>query len=106
MQSMFWLIAGISAAPFALAGETSMAFLALATLLLALGTCLTGLGVLWRRRRARRVAIALEVVCLFGTALLIWAPIGFNKGLVSVVVNAVVPMAVVVLLRKEGEAFS
>lgn len=106
MQSMFWLIAGISAVPFALAGETSMAFLALATLLLALGTCLTGLGVLWRRRRARRVAIALEVVCLFGTALLIWAPIGFNKGLVSVVVNAVVPMAVVVLLRKEGEAFS
>jgi hypothetical protein len=106
MQSLFWLIAGISAAPFALAGETSMAFLALATLLLALGTCLTGLGVLWRRRWARAIAIALEVVCLGGTAVLMLAPIGFNKGLVSVVVSAVVPIAVIILLRRDGEAFT
>lgn len=106
MQGLFWLIAGISAAPFAVAGETSMVLLALATLLLALGTCLTGLGVLWRRRWARGVAVMLEVVCLLGTALLLWIPIGSNKGLVSIVVNAVVPLAVIVLLRKDREAFT
>lgn len=104
MQSLFWLIAGISAVPFAIAGETFMAFLALATTLLALFTCVTAIGVVRRRRWARRVAIALEVVCLFGTALLVWLPIGWNQGLVSVLVNAVLPVAVIILLRKEGEA--
>jgi hypothetical protein len=106
MQSLTWLIAGISAVPFALAGEIYMAVLALATLLLALATCLCGVGVLWRRRRARAFAIALEVVCLLGTAVLMLLPIGFNHGLVSILVNAVAPLAVIVLLRKDREAFS
>ena len=106
LQSLFWTIAGISAVPFALAGERRMAVYAGITLLLALGTCLTGLGVLWRRGRARGLAIALEAVCLGGTALLFLLPIGANKGLVSVLVNAALPLAVVVLLRKDGEAFT
>lgn len=106
MQSLFWLIAGISALPFAIAGETFMALLGLASMLLALAMCLTAIGVLWRRRWARRVALAVEVICLFGTAVLLWVPIGWNKGLVSVLVNAAVPMAVLVLLRKEREAFT
>lgn len=106
MQSVFWLIAGISAAPFALAGEVWMGALSLVTMLLALGTLLCGMGVLWRRRRARALAIALEVVCLFGSAVLFLLPIGFNRGLVSTLVNAVVPIAVIVLLRKDREAFS
>ena len=107
MQSLFWLIAGISAAPFVLGGEVFMGALALATMLLALATLLLGVGVLWRRHRARGWAIALEVVCLAGTAILLLLPIGFNSGVVSVMVNVGVPVAVIVLLRKDStEAFS
>jgi hypothetical protein len=106
MQSIFWVIAGISAAPFVLGGEVFMAGLALATLLLALGTCMCAIGILWRRRWARIAVIALEVTCLFGSAVLLLVPIGFNRGLVSVLVNVAVPVAVLVLLRKDREAFS
>ena len=100
LQSIFWMVAGLSAAPFVLGGETFMALLAGATLLLALGTCLLAIGVLWRRRGARRLAIALEVVCLVGTFLLLVIPIGANHGPVSLLVNAVMPVAVIVLLRE------
>ena len=107
MQSVCWLIAGIAAAPFALGGELFMAGLAVATLLLALCTSLAGIGIVWRRRRARRIAIALEVVCLAGAALLLLLPIGANSGPVSLLVNVALPIAVVVLLRKDRqEAFS
>lgn len=106
MQSIFWLIAAISAAPFAVAGEVFMAGLALATLLLALGTCFCAIGVLWRKRWARVAVIALEVICLFGSAVLLLVPIGFNRGLVSLLVNVAVPVAVLVLLKKDREAFS
>ena len=106
MQSIFWVIAGISAAPFVLGGEVFMAGLALATLLLALGTCIFAIGVLWRRRWARTAAIALEVMCLFGSAVLLLVPIGFNRGLVSLLVNVAVPVTVLMLLRKDRKAFS
>ena len=107
MQGLFWLIAGISAAPFVLGGEVFMAALSVATMLLALATLLVGIGVLWRRRRARGLAVALEVVCLFGSAVLLLLPIGFNGGPVSLMVNVALPIAVIVLLRKsEAEAFS
>jgi hypothetical protein len=107
MQSLTWLIAGISALPFALAGEIHMGVLGLITMLLALGTLLLGIGVLWRRRRARAWAIALEVVCLFGTALLLVLPIGYNGGVVSLMVNVALPVAVIVLLRKDSsQAFA
>ncbi len=106
MQCMTWFIAGVSAVPFALAGEVYMAGLALATLLLALATFLGSLGVLWRRRRARALVIALEVVCLAGNGVLLLLPIGFDHGLVSLLVNGVLPIGVIVLLRKDGQAFS
>ena len=100
MQSTFWTIAGISAAPFVLAGETHMAGLALASMLLALGTCLVALGVLWRRRWARAWAMAIEVLCLFGAFVLVTLPIGFNSGPVSLLVNVVLPIAVILLVRR------
>ena len=108
IQSMCWLIAGISAVPFALAGEVFMAALAVATLLLALATCLVAIGVVWRRRRARTLAIGLEAVCLLGSWLLLLLPIGANNGPVSLAVNIVLPVAVIVLLGKStgDEAFS
>ena len=106
MQSIFWTIAGLSAAPFALAGERHMAGLATATLLFALGTCLVAIGVLWRRRWARRVAVGLEITCLVGSLILLLLPIGGNHGPVSLMVNVVLPVAVIALLRKPREAFA
>jgi len=100
MQSLFWLIAGISAIPFALTGEVFMGPLALVTMLFALLTCLVGIGVLWRRRWARGIAIAIEAVCLFGSAALLLLPLGFNRGPVSLMVNVVLPVAVLLLVRK------
>jgi len=106
MQSLFWLIAGISAVPFALAGEVFMAPIAAATMLLALLTCLVAIGVLWRRRWARGLAIAIEAVCLFGSAVLLLIPLGFNRGPVSLMVNVLLPVAVILLVRKDEGAFS
>jgi hypothetical protein len=106
LQTVFWLIAGISAVPFVLAGEVYIAVLALLTILLALGTVLCALGVLRRRSRARAFAIALEVTCLFGSAALLALPIGSNRGLVSVLVNVALPLAVILLLGKDRETFS
>jgi hypothetical protein len=106
MQSLFWAIAGLSVAPFVLGGEIHMAALGLVTLLLALGTLLCAIGVLWRRRWARASTITLEVMCLASSALLLWLPIGFNHGLVSILVNVVLPIAVIVLLTKDQKAFS
>jgi hypothetical protein len=104
IQSLVWTVTGISAAPFALAGEMHMAALAVVTILLSLGSLLCAIGLLWRRRWARGIVIALEVVCLFGTAVLFVAPIGFNHGLVSILVNAALPLAVIVALAQNEPA--
>jgi len=49
MQALLWTIAGISALPFAIAGEVFMLGLGLASLLLALATCLLAIGILLAR---------------------------------------------------------
>ena len=105
MQSMFWAIAGLSALPFALAGEVFMLGLGVASLLFALITCLLAVGVLWRRRRARRWVMALEIACVVGSVLLMVAPIGANRGPVALMTNVLLPVAVVLILRKQREAF-
>ena len=99
-------MAGISAIPFALAGEVYMLGLGVASLLLALATCLLGIGVIWRRRKARRWVVGLEIVCLVGSLLVLLLPIGANHGPVSLMTNVAIPIAVIVLLRKPREAFS
>jgi hypothetical protein len=105
MQSMLWTVAGVSAIPFALAGEVFMLGLGLASLLLALATCMLAIGVLWRRRRARRWVFGLEITCLVGSLILLLLPIGSNHGPVALMTNIALPIAVVLLLRKQREAF-
>jgi hypothetical protein len=106
MQSLLWAIAGLSAIPFALAGEVFMLGLGIASMLLALATCLLAIGVLWRRRRARRWVLVLETVCVVGSLLLLLLPIGANHGPVTLMTNLALPIAVIALLRKPREAFS
>lgn len=97
---MFWTIAGLSAIPFAIAGEHAMGMLGAVTLLFALVACLVAIGVLWRRQWARHVVIILEGLCLVGSLLLLLLPIGANHGPVALMVNVALPVAVIVLLRK------
>lgn len=106
MQAMLWTVAGISALPFAIAGEVFMLGLGLGSLLLALATCLLAIGILWRRSRARRWAMRLEVTCLAGSLLLLLLPLGANHGPVALMTNVVLPGALIVLLRKPREAFT
>jgi hypothetical protein len=106
MQAMLWTVAGLSAIPFAIAGEVFMLGLGIASLLLALATCLLAIGVLWRRRRARRWVIGLEITCLVGSLLLLVLPIGANHGPVALMTNVALPIALVLLLRKPREAFA
>jgi len=107
LQSIFWMVAGLSAVPFGLAGELHMAALGLVTLVVALATCLVAIGVLWRRQWARRVGLTLEVVCIVGSLQLL-LPIGSNRGPVALLVDVALPVAVVWLLwgKKSRSAFS
>jgi hypothetical protein len=105
IQALLWTIAGISAIPFAIAGEVFMLGLGLASLLLALATLLTAIGILWRRNRARRWAMRLEIACLAGSLLLLALPLGANHGPVAWMTNVALPVALIVLLRKPREAF-
>jgi hypothetical protein len=106
MQALLWTMAGMSALPFAIAGEPFMLGLGLASLLLAMATCLLAIGILWRRNRARRWAIRLEIACLAGSLLQILVPIGANHGPVALMTNVALPVALTVLLRKPREPFS
>ncbi|HVC75863.1 MAG TPA: hypothetical protein VND96_05030 [Candidatus Micrarchaeaceae archaeon] len=99
LQSTFWFAAGITAFPFALAGETWMLVLGVASLALAGVGCLLAVGLVRRSRRSRRWTLVLETVCLAGSALLLLIPIGANRGPVSLMVNIVLPLALLTLLR-------
>ena len=99
IQATFWVTAGLSAIPFALAGEVFMVVLSLASILLASLTVWLAVGLVRRWHRSRRWVLALETVCLAGSALLLAVPIGANRGPVSLLVNIAVPLSVIVLLR-------
>jgi hypothetical protein len=99
MQSTFWIIAGISAFPFALAGEYLMAALGGASFVLAAFGCVLATALVRSARWSRKWALVLEAVCLGCSALLLAVPIGANHGPVSWMVNILLPLTVIVLLR-------
>jgi hypothetical protein len=108
MQATFWFSAGLSAFPFALAGEPWMVPLGIASWVLAGLACLLAIGLVRRSHRSRRWTLALEGTCLVGSTLLLLIPIGANRGPVSLMVNIALPFAVIALLRgkKMRAAFS
>jgi hypothetical protein len=99
MQSTFWIIAGISAFPFVLAGEYLMAVLGGASFVLAAFSCVLATALVRRAHWSRRWALVLEALCLGGSALLLAVPIGANHGPVSWMVNVLLPISVIALFR-------
>ncbi len=98
MQATFWVVAGISGLPFVLGGELYMLLLAAFSLSLAGFTVWSGIGMVRRRRWARRSVLVLEWICAVGSLLQLVLPIGTNRGPVSLLVNLVLPAAVILLL--------
>jgi hypothetical protein len=99
MQSTLWIVAGISAFPFALAGEHLMALLGVASFVLAAFACVLATALVRRSHWSRRWALVFEAVCLGGSALLLAVPIGANHGPVSWMVNILLPLTVIALVR-------
>jgi hypothetical protein len=98
LQATFWFAAGVSAFPFVLGGEPFMAAAGAASFALAAATAGLAIGVVQRRKRARRWTIVLEFVCLGGAVLQQVLPIGSNHGPVALLVNLALPAAVALLL--------
>ena len=102
MQATFWLLAGISALPFVLGGEVFMLALASISIALAAVTVVSAIFVVRRTRWARRTILILESLCVLGSLLLFLLPLGANRGPVSLLVNLVLPLAVIALLAKRS----
>jgi hypothetical protein len=97
VQASLSLVAGLSAIPFAIV-EPGLRVLGLVTILMAA-------AMFWLARNLRRGQpwawrwlVTLEILSLAMTALLSLLPIGTIRGPVPLLVNLVIPTAVVVLL--------
>jgi hypothetical protein len=97
VQASFSLMAGLSALPFAIV-EPSFRVLGATTILMAAAMFWLARNLRRERRWAWRWLVALEVVSLAMTALLALLPIGSIRGPVPLLVNLVIPLAVLVLL--------
>lgn len=101
-----WALAGLSALPLSLAEPGMLVTAALTGTLVACGLLLAA-GLAMRRRWARGWTVALEWTCLVGALLLLVLPIGTPHGLVAVLVNVCLPVALLALLmcRRGRRAF-
>jgi hypothetical protein len=97
VQASFSLMAGLSALPFGIV-EPSFRVLGATTILMAAAMFWLARNLRRERRWAWRWLVALEVVSLAMTALLALLPIGSIRGPVPLLVNLVIPLAVLVLL--------
>jgi hypothetical protein len=106
-QASFSLVAGLSAIPFGIV-EPGFRVLSLITILIAIGMFWLARNLRRQRRWARRWVIALEALSLTASLLLMLLPIGAMRGPVPVLVNLVMPAAVLALLisRSGRRAFA
>ena len=103
-QASLSLVAGLSAIPFAIV-EPGFRVLSVVTILVAIGMFWLARNLRRQRRWARRWIIALEALSLVVSLLLTVLPIGAMRGPVPVLVNLVMPAAVVWLLwSRSGRA--
>jgi len=97
LQASLSLIAGLSAIPFGIV-EPGFRVLSVLTILVAVMMFWLARNLRRRRRWAWRWLVSVEVVSLTITVLLTLLPIGTIRGPVPVLVNLVIPWAVLVLL--------
>ena len=97
VQASTWVLAGLGAAVITL-GEPAMAVPAMLTAALVACCLLLAAGLVGRRGWARAWTIALEWTCLTGSLLLLILPIGAPHGLVAVLVDVGLPVAVLCTL--------
>jgi hypothetical protein len=103
-QASLSLVAGLSAIPFAIV-EPGLRVLSLVTILIASSMFWLARNLRRQRRWARRWVIALEATSLVASLLLMVLPIGAMRGPVPVLVNLVMPAAVLaLLLSRSGRA--
>ena len=103
-QATLSLVAGLSAIPFAIV-EPGFRVLSAVTILVAIGMFWLARNLRRQRRWARRWIIALEGLSLVASLLLTVLPIGAMRGPVPVLVNLVMPAAVLWLLwSRSGRA--
>ena len=97
LQASFSLVAGLSAIPFGIV-EPGFRVLSVVTILVAAMMFWLARNLRRGRRWAWRWLVLAEVLSLTVTALLALLPIGTIRGPVPVLVNLVIPWAVLVLL--------
>lgn len=100
-QASLSLVAGLSAIPFAIV-EPGFRVLSLLTILVAIGMFWLARNLRRQRRWARRGVITLEALSLVASLLLTVLPIGAMRGPVPVLVNLVMPAAVIFLLMSRS----
>ncbi|HKV31274.1 MAG TPA: hypothetical protein VJT14_09690 [Candidatus Dormibacteraeota bacterium] len=101
IQASLSLVAGLSAIPFAIV-EPGFRVLSLITILIAIGMFWLARNLRRQRRWARRWVIAIEALSLVASLLLTVLPIGAMRGPVPVLVNLVMPAAVILLLMSRS----
>ena len=97
VQASLSLVAGLSAIPFAVV-EPGFRVLSLVTILIAAAMFWFARSLRRGRRWAWRWLVGMEILSLVVTSLLSLLPIGAIRGPVPVLVNLVIPLAVLVLL--------
>ena len=103
-QASLSLVAGLSAIPFSIV-EPGFRVLSVVTILTAIGMFWLARSLRRQRRWARRWVIGLEAFSLVASMLLTVLPIGAMRGPVAVLVNLVMPAAVLALLMsRSGQA--
>ena len=106
-QASLSLVAGLSAIPFGIV-EPGFRVLSLVTIIIAIAMFWLARNLRRQRRWARRWVIALEALSLVASLLLMVLPVGAMRGPVPVLVNLVMPAAVLALLisRSGRRAFA
>lgn len=104
VQASLSLVAGLSAIPFGIV-EPGFRVLSVVTILIAIGMFWLARNLRRQRRWARRWVTGLEAFSLVVSLLLTLLPIGAMRGPVPVLVNLVLPAAVLWLLwSRSGRA--
>lgn len=101
IQGSLTLVAGLIALPFGIV-EPGLRVEGLLTILLAIAFFVLAAGVRRQRNRARRWALGLEGFSVVASTLLLLLPIGAMRGPVPVMANLLLPLAVILLLRRRA----